>query len=724
MDSITPAPEATNLPQSVEDASQVSSKKPIIFGILGLILVVSGFLIYSFVFGENRPPALALKGGLQGFTTNLRTGFLEYDASDVSEYKTPEGLTKSAFPAKNGVIYLYSDSDVKVKDILEKYIVPQDGMAAMVGYWSSAKNIFVTSKNTIAAWQGQILMLKDDQLESGDGVIPARTGFFIITNKSSMDIYGVSSPSRAPAQSFDVVESGNVGWNLVSVTKAEYEKLNNVTPVSIWKYSGGDFVRDEAIDSSKLDNYLVWLEYSEKPSEIEARVKAEMEAKAKVEADAKAKAEEEAKIAAAEKAKANSQSEAVATAEADKAADNADEANAKAEEAKKVLEEALANAENASAEAKIEAQKAQEEANAQAEADAKKLAGWYDKAWSYRKSVTIDSLHIYEDLDNFPVLIKISGDNNLIAFAKNDGSDILFTTKDDSKVKLPHEIESYDGMKGDLVVWVNVPKLSFDSGAELYMYYGNEKNPDSEDYTDVWGDNYAMVQHMNGNFYDSTKNKNNGTEKGKVAISPDGKISAAADFVKDSTPNYISVANNGSLNVTDAITLSAWINTTSVGDSYPGIISKRNHYDSPNGQYKSGYTLFLNSGNQFRKLGQTIQSQDVSVPSVLLSNLYVNDGEWHLVTTTYDTSSIKIYIDGNLEAEQSLSGKIQMHIEPLFIGQIQYEGSNTHVTYQYSGLLDEVRVSPKVMTGNWIRTEFENQNLPGNFSSVGEQEGF
>ncbi|MDP2642701.1 MAG: DUF2341 domain-containing protein [Candidatus Peregrinibacteria bacterium] len=1067
MDPITPVAE-------VENSTQVSSKKPIIFAVLGLVLVVTGLLIYSFMFSVNRPPALAMKGGLQGLTTNIRTGFVEYDDSDVSGYSAPEGLTKESFAAKSGVIYLYSDVDVNVKNVLQKYIVPQNGMAAMVGYWSSAKNIFVTSKNTIAAWQGQILMLKDDQIESGDGVIPAHTGFFIITNKATMDIYGVKSPVKAPVQSFDVVESGNVGWNLVSVTKAEYEKLNDVPPISIWKYAGGDFVREATVDSSKLDNYLVWLEYNEKPADIDARVKAEADAKvaadAKAKAEADAKAKEEADKAAAE----NSKVEAAATVDADKAADDADVANAAAEEANKVLQEAIANAKNASDEAKVEAQKAVDAANlvaaqalkdkedaenklaetnialenaqaqkeskaeqeaqakaqkAQADADAqakldaqkildaqkladaakakqilsdsvdyakallylpfegsdltankgtlggkvtlggvegeeskpahifdngmyfdgkndyisandfkvswsfkdwsmsvwadepagtengwrglisnrsagsknwvtlgtsvsfggvisvevgfdavapavspvyidskfnpagqglvhyvlthdysqhklnlyingelngsldvkgkdmgdlksttyigkwftkdqswngeiklpaiygselsaeqvkalyekmdpkliedmndsdfvadklgeyqaaqeeaqltaeteadkkaldlaatvlkdaeaakaKKLETWYAEAWGKRKLITVDSKYVYSDLDNFPVLVNLSKDSALQGAAKTDGSDILFTLED-GKTKLAHEIEKYDNVTGDLVAWVNVPKLLSTSDTKLYMYYGNAGASSQQDASAVWGDNYAMIQHMNGNYFDSTKNKNNGVNKGEVSVDFSSKIGGGAKFEK--YLDYISVPTSSSLDITDEITTSAWINTSSQQNTYNGIISKRYsgtyYVDSTEKNFvNDGYTLSLIYGSPKRVIN-IIQSETNSKAVYPMSNASVNDGKWHLVTGTYDQKSIKIYIDGAFEKELTLTGKIQKQAVSLFIGQIQYVGL-PYVRYQYYGLMDEVRVSPKAMSTEWIRTEFENQNSPETFYSVGVEEKF
>lgn len=44
------------------------------------------------------------------------------------------------------------------------------------------------------------------------------------------------------------------------------------------------------------------------------------------------------------------------------------------------------------------------------------------------------------------------------------------------------------------------------------------------------------------------------------------------------------------------------------------------------------------------------------------------------------------------------------------------------VTQNATGQIDEVRISATARSGNWIKTEYNNQNSPGTFYSVGAQE--
>ena len=102
-------------------------------------------------------------------------------------------------------------------------------------------------------------------------------------------------------------------------------------------------------------------------------------------------------------------------------------------------------------------------------------SGWYDNAWQYRRSITIDHTKVdnvatpsttYAD---FPVLVYCTG----LADINANGTDIRFTTSD-GVTEIPREIESY--ASGTLYAWVKFT-LTKDSGDStddsIYMYYGN-----------------------------------------------------------------------------------------------------------------------------------------------------------------------------------------------------------------------------------------------------------
>lgn len=81
------------------------------------------------------------------------------------------------------------------------------------------------------------------------------------------------------------------------------------------------------------------------------------------------------------------------------------------------------------------------------------------------------------NLTNFPVLVtytdadlRTTGNGGDVTNA--NGYDIVFTTTSD--VKLDHEIESYDPVTGEIVMWVKIPTLSYNTDTNIYIYYGDD----------------------------------------------------------------------------------------------------------------------------------------------------------------------------------------------------------------------------------------------------------
>ena len=117
---------------------------------------------------------------------------------------------------------------------------------------------------------------------------------------------------------------------------------------------------------------------------------------------------------------------------------------------------------------------------------------WWNPAWPFRKTITVDHTKVAGNLTNFPVLISIT-DSDLASKAQANGNDIVFT--DANGVKLNHEIESFNATSGNLVAWV-CANLSSEEDTVLYMYYGNPSASNQQNPTAVWDSNYVMVQHM------------------------------------------------------------------------------------------------------------------------------------------------------------------------------------------------------------------------------------
>ena len=122
---------------------------------------------------------------------------------------------------------------------------------------------------------------------------------------------------------------------------------------------------------------------------------------------------------------------------------------------------------------------------------------WFSSSWLLRKAITIDATKVSSGPHtDFPVLITLSSDARLAAYAQADGDDILFTSSGGA-TQLSHEIERYGSATGALVAWVKVPSLPSATDTVLFMYYSNGSATSQQDATGgVWDSNYKAVWHL------------------------------------------------------------------------------------------------------------------------------------------------------------------------------------------------------------------------------------
>jgi hypothetical protein len=333
---------------------------------------------------------------------------------------------------------------------------------------------------------------------------------------------------------------------------------------------------------------------------------------------------------------------------------------------------------------------------------------WYDSAWPYRKKITLQSSQVPGDLSNFPVLFSIS-DSDLSSDAQSDGDDILFTGSD-GKTKLSHEIEDYSS--GTLIAWVKVTSLSSSTNTEIYMYYGNSGVSNQENKADVWSNSYEAVWHLHDDLLDSANN-HDGTNSGSADIS--AKIGDGQDFTPESHINL------GTWSVSDSqLTIQAWANFDDFDQDDPRIITK-----SQSGEVQDHvFMLSLHgSGERYLRSRVKIGISDSSGTNTLTSSIDPLDaGTWHLTAATYDGVNSKIYKDGGNEvASTTLSGSLRENSWQIWAG---HNPGGSPSQYSLDGKLDEIRISSVARTPNWLTTEYNNQNDPSSFHSVGSEESW
>lgn len=310
--------------------------------------------------------------------------------------------------------------------------------------------------------------------------------------------------------------------------------------------------------------------------------------------------------------------------------------------------------------------------------------------YEYRKQLTVDNTQVSgtTDLTDFPVLISLT-DADLATVANSgyvtspNGFDIAFTTSDGS-TQLDHELESYNATTGTIVAWVRFPTLSATADTDFYIYFGNASQTTDQSTSSTWNSGYQLVMHLE-DFTDATAVGNNGTNNGTTSIT--GQIGNGRDF-NAGDPDFISVADDPSLDITSDLTMSAWINPSNIA-AIPDLFTK--------GDWDESYAAWIQGGGTLRLADD---GAAIATTSATISN-----GVTTYVTFTNSGSGSAIYINGALSVSGS-SGTFTNNNNPFTL---------SSSAYPYDGWMDELRVSNIARSADWISTEYNNQNAPGSF---------
>jgi hypothetical protein len=343
---------------------------------------------------------------------------------------------------------------------------------------------------------------------------------------------------------------------------------------------------------------------------------------------------------------------------------------------------------------------------------------WWQYNWKYRKLITIDSSKVADNHINFPMLFYEPSDSELATFAQNDGDDIVFILYSDNSTRLNHEIETFNGTTGNIIAWVKLNSISSTADTRIWMYFGNPNVGNQENAHGVWDSNFVAVWHLNekpnddifGHF-DSTSNNNHGVPKnfqdgGGGTTDAIGKIGGAVLFAGDD--DWIEIPHNTSLIVNgNELALSAWVKMTSPQDNDEGIIIKSDG---------SNYNMHLGvQGNEKGNFRVKTLSGDTYLTGA--TTLQVN--QWYYLYGVYNGITSKIYLRNFEDGSTNTNGNIVSPVAPVVIGR-RALGDNRF----FEGVIDEARISYNTQSPEWFITEYNNQNSPSTFYSIGGTEEY
>lgn len=103
-----------------------------------------------------------------------------------------------------------------------------------------------------------------------------------------------------------------------------------------------------------------------------------------------------------------------------------------------------------------------------------KLAGnssggtWYNSSWTYRKQLTINNSAQSSILTNFPVMVKLTSSNFDFTKAQSLGQDLRFADSDGTTL-LSYEIEKWDNIGQQAIVFVKIPSIAASSSSGIFI---------------------------------------------------------------------------------------------------------------------------------------------------------------------------------------------------------------------------------------------------------------
>ena len=172
-----------------------------------------------------------------------------------------------------------------------------------------------------------------------------------------------------------------------------------------------------------------------------------------------------------------------------------------------------------------------------------------------------------------------------------------------------------------------------------------------------------------------------------------GRFGGALSF--NGTSSWVTVPDSASLDLTNRITLEAWVNPAVLSGAWRTVIFKQTN----NGM---AYALYAaNAAN--RPLGQ-VQiggEQNAIGPSALPLNT------WTHLAATYDGAAVRLFVNGTQVASKTQTGNAAVSTGVLRIG-----GNSIWTNERFNGRIDEVRIYDRPLTAAEIQTDMTTPVTP------------
>jgi hypothetical protein len=297
---------------------------------------------------------------------------------------------------------------------------------------------------------------------------------------------------------------------------------------------------------------------------------------------------------------------------------------------------------------------------------------------------------------NFPVLVRLTKDNFNFSDALADGGDIRFTNAGGSP--LPYEIEQWDAVAQKAALWVKIDTVYGNDSTHCFIMYWGASTSSATNLSNSaavfdTSNGFGAVWHLANNGTDATAGGHEGTVYGtsdSTGIIGIGKKFNGRD----------SIVIEGLFDSMQTLTLSAWARLDSA-DGFGGEV------------ISVGDDAILRTDDKPFGTEASMHSAGTADTSAIYSRIpsgqFVARTGWHYLTATFDGATrVQIfYLDGAEAAR--LSGNLSIVYQGLGRNTCIGKHGNGNPSYDFMGMIDEVRVCRVVRSADWTKLSFMNQ---------------
>ncbi|HEX9505091.1 MAG TPA: LamG-like jellyroll fold domain-containing protein, partial [Acidimicrobiia bacterium] len=173
-----------------------------------------------------------------------------------------------------------------------------------------------------------------------------------------------------------------------------------------------------------------------------------------------------------------------------------------------------------------------------------------------------------------------------------------------------------------------------------------------------------------------------------VTLGQPGALSGDTAATFNGSGPAIAVAASPGLELTNAVSVEAWVRPTAAGQN-GGVFEK-----TVNGWVNSQYMLFLEAGvAKFRVRTAGGALLPVNGPTLALNT-------WTHLVGTFDGTTLRLYVNGALAASAAAQGPLAAGSGPAFMGRLGQS------LYPFQGSLDEVAVFPAALSADRVRNHY------------------